>query len=84
MDFDGLPQGLELEGTLEDLKLIYRVLHQHVGEHLELLDSPLFNSLQETLQQAAYAEGVDVKDHGQWHAWLMAQAQPISSSSLLN
>jgi hypothetical protein len=68
---DDIP-GLELEGTLEDLKLIYRVLHIHLAEHEELLDSPLFTSLQEILQQAAYAEGVDVTDHAQWQAWLSA------------
>lgn len=78
MEFEGAIQGLELEGTIDDLKLIYRVLHQHLNEHLELLDSPLFTSLQETLQQAAYAEGIDVTDHAQWQAWL-AQGAPQES-----
>lgn len=86
MEFDGVLQGLELEGTIEDLKLIYRVLHQHLNDHLELLDSPLFSSLQETLQQAAFAEGVDVTDHGQWQSWLAqgAPAEPKAQQGMLN
>jgi len=86
MEFDGVLQGLELEGTLEDLKLIYRVLHEHLSEHPELLDSPLFASLQDTLQQAAFSEGVDVTDHSQWQAWLTRDGSVPSSrpEGLLN
>lgn len=55
---------------LEDLKLVYRVLHRHLAEHTDLLDSDFFSELQRHLQQQATAEGVDVGDHGTWDAWL--------------
>ena len=55
---------------LEDLKLIYRVLHRHLAQHTDLLDSDFFTDLQSHLQRAAVAEGVDVGDHGAWDAWL--------------
>jgi hypothetical protein len=55
---------------LDDLKLIYRVLHRHLGQHTELLDSDFFSDLQRHLQRQATAEGVDVADHGAWDAWL--------------
>ncbi|MBI1914109.1 MAG: hypothetical protein HYS12_05140 [Planctomycetes bacterium] len=55
---------------LEDLKLIYRVLHRHLAQHTELLDSDFFTDLQRHLQQRASREGVDVSDHGAWDTWL--------------
>jgi len=55
---------------VEDLKLIYRVLHRHLAQHTELLDSDFFTDLQRHLQQKAMAEGVDVSDHAAWDAWL--------------
>jgi hypothetical protein len=55
---------------LDDLKLIYRVLHRHLAEHTDLLDSDFFSDLQRHLQRQASAEGVDVSDHGAWDAWL--------------
>ena len=55
---------------LADLKLIYRVLHRHVTEHVELMDSDFFEDLQRHLQQQAQQEGIDVADHGAWDAWL--------------
>ena len=55
---------------LNDLKLIYRVLHRHLTEHTDLLDSDFFSDLQQHLQRQALAEGIDVSDHGAWDAWL--------------
>ncbi len=55
---------------LDDLKLIYRVLHRHLVQHTDLLDSEFFTDLQRFLHQRAGAEGVDVGDHGAWDAWL--------------
>jgi hypothetical protein len=55
---------------LAELKLIYRVLHRHLGEHVELLDARFFDDLQRHLQRKAQEEGVDVADHGAWDAWL--------------
>jgi hypothetical protein len=54
----------------DDLKLIYRVLHRHLGQHPELLDSQFFEDLQRHLHTQAGAEGVDVGDHGAWDEWL--------------
>lgn len=68
---------LTLTTSVLDLKLAYRVLHQHLQEHLELMDSDLFTAMQDTLQQAARADGVDVGDHAAWDAWLgHVDAQP--------
>jgi hypothetical protein len=61
---------LTLETTVEDLKLVYRVLHGVLAENLELMDAELFDRMQRVLQQRAAAEGVDVGDHAAWDAWL--------------
>ena len=55
---------------LPERKLVYRVLHRHLIEHPELMDSALLHDLQRDLQRQAQAEGVDVADHGAWDAWL--------------
>lgn len=55
---------------LNERKLIYRVLHAHLAEHPELMDSEILHELQVGLQKAAQAGGVDVADHGAWDAWL--------------
>jgi hypothetical protein len=56
--------------SIEDMKLAYRVLHAHIGEHLELMESAFFAELQAALQQRAKQEGVDATDHAAWDAWL--------------
>lgn len=55
---------------LAEQKLVYRVLHRHLAEQPELMDSTFLHDLQVGLQKAATDEGVDVADHGQWDAWL--------------
>jgi hypothetical protein len=55
---------------LAERKLIYRVLHQHLTEHPELMDSTFLDDLQTQLQKDAQAEGVDISDHGAWDDWL--------------
>jgi hypothetical protein len=55
---------------LEERKLIYRILHQHLREHPELMDSQFLHDLQRELHQAAQAERVDIADHGAWDVWL--------------
>jgi hypothetical protein len=61
---------IELSASLEELKLFYRVLHAHLVEHLELMDSELFSKLQQLLQERAKDEGVDATDHAAWDEWL--------------
>lgn len=55
---------------LSEQKLIYRVLHQHLTAHPELMDCTFLDDLQSNLQKAAQADGVDVADHGAWDTWL--------------
>jgi hypothetical protein len=55
---------------LDELKLVYRVLHRHLSQHTELLDARFFEDLQRYLHRRAQADGVDIGDHGAWDAWL--------------
>lgn len=55
---------------LAERKLIYRVLHSQLTEHPDLIDTQFLLDLQQSLQQMAQREGVDVADHGAWDAWL--------------
>jgi hypothetical protein len=65
--------------SLDELKLVYRVLHGRLSAHLELLDSHFFADLQAYLHKQAGAEGVDVTDHGAWDAWLGNEAVSCSA-----
>ncbi len=60
----------------EELKLIYRVLHQHLGEHPQLMDTDFLIELQNYLQRRAKAEGIDIADHGAWDRWIGNVAAP--------
>lgn len=53
-----------------ELKLAYRLLHDALLEHPDLLDSALLGDLQDTLQHHARAAGVDATLHGDWDDWL--------------
>ena len=55
---------------LSEQKLVYRVLHRHLTDFPELMDSEFLHDLQRSLQKQAQAEGVDVADHGAWDEWL--------------
>lgn len=55
---------------LPEWKLLYRVLHAQLRNHLDLMDSSFFLDLQNHLQKVAQEEGIDVGDHGAWDAWL--------------
>ncbi|HJL14874.1 MAG TPA: hypothetical protein RMH99_04410 [Sandaracinaceae bacterium LLY-WYZ-13_1] len=59
-----------LEASLDDLKVIYKVLTVHRTEHPELEGNGFFESLQRLLEAQARVEGVDVEDDGEWEAWL--------------
>ncbi len=54
----------------EELKLVYRVLHQHLGDHPELMDTDFLIELQNYLQRQAKAAGVDISDHSAWDRWI--------------
>ncbi len=58
-----------------DLKKVYQVLQSHLLEHPELVDSEFLQDLQSHLQYRARREGVDLKDHGAWNAWLSERSR---------
>lgn len=58
------------EYDLDELKLIYRLLHSQLQAEIELMDSALLHDLQGHLQTQARADGVDVSVHAQWATWL--------------
>ena len=61
---------LRFEASLDDMKLVYRVLHENLSKHIELMDCDFLDALQRSLQKRARAEGVEIGDHGSWDAWL--------------
>jgi hypothetical protein len=65
--FEGLPM---TNYPLAERKLVFRVLHAHLTEHPELMDTRFLDELQSDLQADATAEGVDVTDHQAWDTWL--------------
>ncbi|MBI4447311.1 MAG: hypothetical protein HY645_15570 [Acidobacteria bacterium] len=65
--------------NLQELKLIYRVLHQHLAEHIELMDTDFLLQLQMFLQGQAREEGIDASDHSLWDRWLGNEAVPCES-----
>ena len=64
--------------ALDDMKLVYRVLHTQLLVQMDLLDCDFFSDLQAHLQGLAKAEGVDVGDHGRWEAWLNRRSGALS------
>lgn len=65
-----MAQTVQLDASVDDLKLVYRVLHGNLGRFTELIDCELFERIQRVLQGRATADGVDVSDHAAWDAWL--------------
>jgi len=55
---------------LNELKLIYRLLHSRLQDEIDLMDSQLMHDLQRHLQEKARADGVDISVHAQWATWL--------------
>ena len=70
MTFSQQDDSYSFEISIEDMKLVYRILHRHIGEHLELMDSAFMDELQIALQKKAQKEGVDIGHHGAWDLWL--------------
>lgn len=59
-----------LEASLDDLKVIYRVLIAHAEDHPELNENAFMTSLERLLRAQAQVEGVDLSDDDSWEAWL--------------
>ena len=55
---------------IDELKLVYRVLHRNLMENMELMDTDFLQGLQSWLQFRAGRDGIDIADHAQWDAWL--------------
>jgi hypothetical protein len=62
---------------VSDLKQIYRVLHQHLLQNTDLMDSEIFEDLHAYLQGIARVSGVDVSDHSAWDRWL--KEEPVQA-----
>jgi hypothetical protein len=60
--------------SLDERKLVYRVLHKNLVTTPELMDSAFLADLQTDLQRIAQTENVDISDHGEWDAWLGNEA----------
>ena len=58
---------------IDELKLVYRVLHRNLMENMELMDTDFLQGLQSWLQFRAGRDGIDIADHAQWDAWLGGQ-----------
>ena len=58
------------EHELDELKLVYRVLHESLRKHLDLMDTKFLQQLQHFLHECARKEGIDASDHTQWDRWL--------------
>ena len=59
-----------MSANIEEMKVVYRVLHKHITENLELMDSMFLENLQSTLQEKAQKEGIDIGHHSAWDLWL--------------
>ena len=65
---------------MSDLKQIYRVLHRHLLQHTDLMDSEILDDLQAYLQGCATLAGVDISDHDAWDRWLRDEMPPIPAA----
>ena len=65
--------------ALDELKLVYRVLHRNLLSEEALMDAEFVHSLQTWLQYRAGQDGVDLADHAAWEAWLNGRPPPVPS-----
>jgi len=70
MSFEQRGEAVIAAHSLEELKLVYRLLHRHLADHPELMDTHFLIELQNFLHAKAVADGVDTTDHGAWDRWL--------------
>ena len=70
MTFQTQAGNFRFDASLEDMKLVYRVLHRHLSDNLELMDCAFLDELQVALQRKAQEEGVDIGHHTAWDLWL--------------
>ncbi len=70
MGFERRGEAVIAACELDELKLVYRILHGRLAEHAELMETDFLIELQSFLHAQAKADGVDTGDHGAWDAWL--------------
>lgn len=70
MAFTSNGNTVQFDVSIEDMKLVYRTLHRHLSENLDLMDCTLLDDLQGALQKKAQEEGVDIGHHSAWDFWL--------------
>lgn len=56
--------------SLDDLKLVYRILHRNLNANPDIMDSEFLIELQKFLHEQARADGVDTSIHADWDNWL--------------
>jgi len=56
--------------ALDELKLVYQVLHRTLTQAPELMETHFLLELQSFLHQQAVADGVDTTNHSEWDVWL--------------
>ena len=66
MSFNIEKNEILMSANIEEMKLVYRVLHKHITENLELMDSMFLENLQSILQEKAQKEGIDIGHHSAW------------------
>jgi hypothetical protein len=55
---------------IQELKLIYNILHAQLPNHPELIDSEFLQDLQRFILQQAESGGVDITQPIEWANWL--------------
>ncbi len=70
MSFQHRGESVIASHDLNELKLVFRVLHRHLGQHPDLLDTHFLIELQRFLHDQAISDGVDIADHSAWDRWL--------------
>lgn len=70
MSFEQRGEAVVGAHSLDDLKMVYRILHRNLSHHPNLIESDFLIDLQDFLHRQARADGVDTSIHGDWDKWL--------------
>ena len=68
---------------IDELKRVYRILHDNLLSDMELMDTEFLETLQRWLQYRATQDGVDVTDHSLWDAWIKGKAAPTDTQGAM-
>jgi hypothetical protein len=56
--------------NIDELKLVYLILHRDLMKTAGLMDSIFLEELQTHLHSLAKSDGIDVQNHTEWETWL--------------